>query len=138
MQFIDKIKDRYQAWKEQRFLKKHGCETWEQYNYRFDPDRNQRATRIRDYYYGYKHWTPLESRDHTAYYWDVHLDGIYVLTEWCKENLSGKFRFDWHRVMKAPATANEWHINELGGGDYIFFACQEPEDFFLFQLKWGS
>jgi hypothetical protein len=39
--------------------------------------------------------------------------------------------------MKAPSTGNEWHINELGGGDYIFAAFKDPEDFFIFRLKWG-
>jgi len=135
---IEAIKQRYAAWKDNKFLKKHGCETWEQYNYRFDPDYNIRATRITDYYHGYPHWTPIMDRNHQAYYWDVHSDGIYVLSQWCKENLKDKFRFDFQRVMKAPATAYQWEINELGGEDYIFFACKDPEDFFLFQLKWGS
>lgn len=132
------IKQRYKAWKDARFLKKHKCDSWEQYNYRFDPDHNIRATRISDYYHGYAYWTPIEDRNHLAYFWDVHLDGIYVMSQWCKENFKDKFRFDFHRVMKAPATAYQWEINELAGGDYIFFACKDPEDFFLFKLKWGA
>jgi hypothetical protein len=73
-----------------------------------------------------------------VYHWDLGSDGIYVLSNWCKENLKGKFRFDFHRVINCPATANEWEINEIGGVDYIFFACQDPEDFFIFKLKWGG
>jgi hypothetical protein len=60
------------------------------------------------------------------------------MTGWCKENLKGKFRFDYHRVINCPATAWEWEINELGGLDYVFFACQDPEDFFIFKLTWGG
>jgi hypothetical protein len=44
---------------------------------------------------------------------------------------------DFHRAMNAPGTAWEWHINELGGGDYIFAAFKDPEDFFMFSLKWA-
>jgi len=39
--------------------------------------------------------------------------------------------------MRAPSTANEWEVNELGGGDYIFFACQDPQDYTLFLLRWS-
>jgi hypothetical protein len=39
--------------------------------------------------------------------------------------------------MKAPATANEWEINELGGGDYIFVAFKEQRDYTWFILRWN-
>lgn len=136
-QFLTSCQAKIKHWRDRRFLKKHGCETWEQYHYRFDPDRNQRATRIRDYYHGYSYWMVIENHNHIAYYWDVGSDGIYILTEWCKENLKSKFRFDFHRVINCPATANQWEINELGGGDYIFFACQDERDFLLFTMRWA-
>lgn len=136
-QYLKYFQKKLKQWKDKRFLKKHRCETWEQYNYKFDPDCNQRATRIRDYYHGYKHWMVIQNRNHYAYHWDVHEDGIYVLSEWCKENLDSKFRFDFHRVMNAPATAHEWEINELGGSDYILFACQDERDFIWFTMRWA-
>lgn len=140
---ITYFKTKLNDWKERRFLKKHKCNSWEQYNHRFDPDRNQRASRVKDYYHGYNNWVAIEDTNHKVYYWDVAYDGIYVLSEWCKENFKGKFRFDFLRVHKqTPYGLNgpedsEWWINELGGSDYIFFACKEPEDMFLFKLKWG-
>jgi hypothetical protein len=39
--------------------------------------------------------------------------------------------------MNAPGTAWEWHINELGGGDYIFIAFKDEVDFMMFMLKWA-
>jgi len=136
--FLNYFRSKIQTWRDRRFLKKHGCKSWDEYNYRFDPDRNQRAPRVKDYYCGYPYWTPIENRKHLAYYWDVHEDGIYILSNWCKENLSGKFRFDFLRVMNAPATAWQWEINEIGGRDYIFFACKDERDLLLFTLRWGA
>jgi hypothetical protein len=128
--------EKYRAWKEKQFLKKHGCETREQYNYKYDPDINDRAISIKDYYHGYPYFYCFEDRKHEIYYWDVAIDGVYVTNKWCKENLTGMFRFDFHRATKAPSTANEWVTNELGGGDYIFFACKDPKDYTLFLLRW--
>jgi hypothetical protein len=134
---LDFVKQRYKQWRDRRFLKRHGVEKWAQYNHRYDPDINWRATRVNDFYHGYPYVHCFENHRHEVYHWDVHLDGIYVLSQWCEDNCKGKFRFDFHRAMNAPGTAWEWHINELGGGDYIFAAFKDPEDFFIFRLKWG-
>ena len=142
-QFLTFCQAKIKHWRDQRFLKKHGCKTWEQYNRQYDPDYNIRASRVVDFYHGYKYWLPIENHNHLAYYWEVHSDGMYVLNEWCKENFQGKFRFDFLRVHKqTPYGLNgpedsEWWINELGGSDYIFFACQEEQDLLWFSLKWG-
>jgi hypothetical protein len=144
MKFIDRIKERYQAWKEKQFLKKHGCDNWRQYNRRYDPDVFYPASKVEHFYHGYRYFTPIEYHDHVVYKWDLGYDGSAVVDDWCKENLAGKYRFDFLRVFQqTPIGLNgvektEWHINEIGGSDYIFFACQKPEDFFLFQLKWGT
>jgi len=137
MKFVEGIKLRYREWKEQRFLKKHGCDNWFQYNRRYDPDVVWRATEIRNFYQGYPYVYCFENHRHEVYHWDVHIDGTYVISQWCDENCKSKHRMDFHRAMKAPSTGNEWHINELGGGDYIFAAFKDPEDFFLFQLRWS-
>ncbi len=135
-QFLNYLQAKIETWRDRRFLNKHGCENWEQYNYRFDPDRNERAYRVKDYYCGYPYWTMFLDHSHQVYYWDLGVDGIYIVSEWCKQNLSSKFRFDFLRVMNEPSTANEWEINELGGRDYIFFACQDERDFLMFNLRW--
>jgi hypothetical protein len=134
MNFITRY---YKEWSERRFLKKHGCETREQYDRKYDPDVVHRATRIKNFYHGYPYFCCFENHQHEVYYWDLGIDGIYIADKWCKKNLKGKFRFDFHRVMRAPSTANEWEVNELGGGDHIFFACQDPKDYTLFLLRWA-
>lgn len=127
----------YRLWSEKRFLKRHGCETREQYDRRYDLDVQHRSTRIKSFYHGYPYVYCFENRSHDIYDWDIHYDGVYVATEWCKKNLKSKFRFDFHRATKTPDTTNKWEINELFGGDYIFFACQDPKDFTLFMLRWS-
>jgi hypothetical protein len=59
---------------------------------------------------------------------------MFEPTKWCNENCTDKFRFDFHRVL---STSNGWEINEIGGGDYIFFACKNPKDYTLFLLRWS-
>ena len=127
----------YRKWREQRFLKKHGCETREQYDRRYDPDVHYGSSRIKSFYRGYPHVYCFENHRHLVYEWDVAYDGHYVIDKWCRENLKSKFRFDFHRVMQSPSTANEWEINEVGGGDYIFFACKDAQDYTWFLLRWS-
>ena len=138
LQYLTYFQNKLKQWKDRRFLKKHGCETWAQYNRWFDPDYNRRASRIRDYYHGYPHWTIIENHNHQIYWWDMAYDGSSEIVDWCEENLTSKYRFDCLRVINCPATANEREINELGGTDYYFFACQDPKDFFLFAMRWGG
>jgi len=135
MGIIAKIKHRYLNWKEKRFLKKHGCENRAQYERRYDPDYNIRASRIKEYYHGYPYVHCVTDRDHTAYFWDLGWDGQHVIHKWCKENCKDKFRMDFLRVLKDRYTS-EWHINELGGGDYIFIAFKDDRDMMWFKLRW--
>jgi hypothetical protein len=137
MGVIEPVKQAYRSWSERRFLKKHHCENWEQYNRKFDPDVYNTASRIVDYYSGYNHIYCFENYQHEVYYWDLGIDGVYIVNKWCKENLKGKYRFDFHRVVRAPSTSNEWEINEIGGGDHIFFACKNEQDYMMFLLKWS-
>ena len=134
---IQKILDRYAQWKERRFLAKHGCKTREQYEHRYDPNVNYRASKIKDFYHGYPYVYCFENRIHDIYVWDLGFDGLYEPHKWCKENCVDNFRFDFHRAIKYPSTSNEWEINDLGGGDYIFFACKDPKDYTLFLLRWS-
>ena len=131
------IKQRFNQWKDHRFLRKHGCDNWKQYNHRYDPDINRIATRISDFYFNYPYVYCFEDHKHDIYYWDIAVDGMYVLDQWCEKNCKDKYRFDFHRAMKAPATANQWEVNELGGGDYAFAAFKDQRDFNWFLLRWS-
>lgn len=132
--WLQRGREQYDLWKQQRFLRKHGCETWEQYRYQYDTAINRIATRVRDYYHGYPYVYCYENHDHEIYYWDLGRDGMYVTSQWCKCNLKSDFRFDFLRVIR---TGSGWEINEIGGGDYIFFACKNPQDYTLFLLTWS-
>jgi hypothetical protein len=92
------ILEYYREWSDQRFLKRHGCETREEYDRKYDPDVVHRATRIKNFYHGYPY----------VYCFEDHNHNIYV-----------------------------WEVNELGGGDHVFFACQDPRDYTLFLLRWS-
>lgn len=137
---IDEIKEKYKYYRDRAFLKKHGCETWEEYNRRYDPDYNIRATRIKDIYHGYPYVYRFDYNQHFAYrlLYDYgpggQRYGYHDINDWCNDNLSGKFRFDGHRVIKYN---NEWEVNELGGGDYIFAAFEDEKDYTYFLLRWS-
>lgn len=140
---LRRIKAWFRKRKSDRFLKKHHCKTWAHYLRVYDPDHNVRASRITDYYHGYKHIHVIEQRDHYAYQciYDYgpggFREGWMDLIEWCEKNCKDKFRFDMHRAMKAPATAYQWEINELAGGDYIFAAFKDERDYMHFLLRWS-
>lgn len=143
MKFVEDIRATYKFYRDRAFLKKHGCETWQEYNRKFDPDYNPRASRIQDYYHGYPYVYCFENYQHDIYFWDVYRDGTFVISKWCEKNLQGKFRFDGHRVHKqTPIGINgsedsEWFINEIGGKDYIFGAFQNEQDYLHFMLRWA-
>lgn len=145
---IDSIKETYKYYRDRAFLKKHGCETWDEYNRRYDPDYNIRATRIKDIYHGYPWVYCFENREHFAYtlLYDYGPGGCHYgyndIISWCNDNLSDKFRFDGHRVHKQTPIGNngvedsEWFINEISGGDYIFAAFKSESDYLWFLLRW--
>jgi hypothetical protein len=133
---LSKLQTKIKEWQDGRFLKKHGCDSWEVYHHRFDPDIIRVSTRIKDFYHGYPYIYCFENHNHDVYYLDIAVDGTSMLSKWCKANCKDKFRFDFHRVMKAPSTGNEWAVNELGGGDYIFAAFKNERDYLMFLLRW--
>ena len=137
LHFLNYFRTRIKQWQDRRFLKRHGVETWAQYNRQYDPDINWRATRVKDFYQGYPYVYCFENRNHDVYYWDIGFDGTYVVGNWCDDNCKDKYRMDFHRVIKYPSTANQWEMNDLGGGDYVFAAFKNERDFFMFALKWS-
>ena len=142
MTLVSKLQHWYKSRKEARFLKKHHCTTWEQYHHRFDADVTYRAIELNNFYHGYNFVVAVEDSEHFAYtlLYDYgpggHNYGYSEMSQWCKDNCKDKFRVDVHRVIKQYN--GTWCINELGGGDYIFFAFKNDEDVVWFRLKWGT
>ena len=134
MTIFANIHNCFKLWRDRRFLRQHGCETWREYDIRYDTDVNRSASRVREFYYGYSYVHCFENRDHPVYYWDIAVDGAYILNNWCENTCVDKYRLDFHRVYRNYW--NEWEINEIGGGDYIFAAFKNERDYLLFSLKW--
>lgn len=134
MEFIKELKSVYANWKEKRFLKKHGCDNRAQYERRYDPDYNIRASRVKDYFHGYPYVHCITDRDHTMYF-GMRWEGFDAIHTWCKENCKGKFRIDGLRVSKDRYT-DEWEVNEFSGGDYYFIAFKDDRDMMWFKLRW--
>lgn len=135
--FVRRLRARVRKFKSERKLKKYNCKNWAEYGRRYDPDVSFRSSRVSDFYYGYPYVHCFENRDHQIYWWDLAYDGSQEIVEWCEEQCKDKFRFDGLRVIKVPATAWQWEMNELGGGDYYFAAFKNEKDFFSFMLKWA-
>lgn len=141
---LSTIKERITEWRDYRFLKKHGCSSWYQYHRKTDPDVCQWASRLNDFYHGYPMKHCFENYDNEVYEWDLGRCGLTRCENWCRENLTGKWRFDMLRVyMQTPigiygVEESEYWINEIGGNDKIFFVCHDAEDMFKFKLRWGS
>lgn len=130
------LKGRWDFYRHAAHLKKKGW-TEEQYQDYNDPDRNQRATRIKDYYHGYSYIVVFESSQGDPWTrYDTWIDAYNAIETWCKENCKDKWRTDIHRVIKDYW--GHWTMNDIGGGDVLFFAFKSEEDCFMFKLKWGG
>ena len=129
------LKSRWDFYRHAAFLKNRGW-TEEQYQYNNDPDRNERATAIKDYYHGYNHyhiWTSTRGSPWISYNnWN---EGYEAINEWCKANCKDKWRQDILRVY--PDRQGNWYLNEIGGGDSLFYAFKDPKDYTMFILRWA-
>ena len=130
------LKNKWSFYRHAAYLKKMDW-TEEQYQDYNDPDRNIRASRIKDYYHGYTHLVAFESSQGDP--WSRYpswIQAYNAIEEWCYENCKDKWRTDIHRVIKNYW--GDWEQNDLGGGDALFFAFKNQEDCFMFKLKWGG
>jgi hypothetical protein len=130
------LQDAYAEWKEQRFLKKHGCKTRRVYERFFDNGYNPRAYFVRDMYPGYAYLIAYEPWAHKSWngYADV-MDSIATILEWCYSNCEAKFRGDWHRVIENPVTG-AFEDNGIAGRDVFFLAFKSEKDVLMFNLRW--
>lgn len=137
------IADKYNSYREQRFLKKHGCATWEQYDKKYDFDINKKADTIKDFYIGYPYvyiFKDTSKEVFTKHYdW---IDGYKELEDWCQNNCVAKFRSDIHTVhvqTNLDFDGNievEYFFNGLGH-DYLFFAFKNDTDYIWFITRWA-
>jgi hypothetical protein len=146
---MEDLKDRWDFYRHAAFLKKTGM-TEEQYQRNFDDDRNPRADRVDDYYFGYRHvyvFTSTRVPPFTLYPdWSRAYD---AMTTWCQTNCQDKWRHDilrvskkrlWHNTESGTMEASdsgEWIVDEMGGGDCLFFAFKDSKDYSMFLLRWS-
>jgi hypothetical protein len=131
---IEWIRDWYLTRKTGKTKAERDYITW------YEQTVDDRATRIKDMFKNFKHivivdpnkffdldepfgWMPCE--DAKQYFWPARELGDNTV-----------WRFE--RVMKEPATAWEWEINELGGTDKVFVATNNEQDAMMIALKYMS
>lgn len=137
-----RIKARFRKWKAKRKLEKSGYKSWEHYRRNNDPNILWRASRVKDFYHGYKYVYCFENRNHYAYdlVYDYGPGGIRYgnddIYDWLDQHARFTSRMDMHRVIRYPSTGMEWEFNDLGGGDYIFAAFNSEKDYMMFLLRW--
>lgn len=136
MGLIDQLKQRYKDHNERRFLKAHGCKTWQDYERRFDPDIGPLARWAHTFYHGYPYLYHCPNynlvwRSSSVAATFTHLQ---EMTEWCEQNCKGKWRNDWLRGFWDHN--GNYEFNEIGGGDVMFFAFKEESDYMWFRLVW--
>lgn len=81
------------------------------------------------FYHGYPYvicWKDRERYDHD----------IAEVIDWCRESLSELHRHDMHRVSFDTHNSSSIRFDELGGGDFWFFAFKDEKDATLFSLRW--
>jgi len=132
----DDMKGRWDFYRHAAYLKKKGW-TEEEFQKYEDPDRNISASRIKDYYHGYPYIVVFTTSRGDP--WTRYLDWLTAysaIETWCKENCEDKWRTDIHRVIQDYW--GNWEMNDIGGGDALFFAFKDVNDAFMFKLKWGG
>lgn len=135
MAAIKFVTDWIKSIRDKLFLKKHGCTSWEEYNYVYDPDIRKNAIMVYNYYHGYPYIYQFTDYKHQVYEWDFAANGQQVLQNWCKAHCKDKFRFDFLRVYKNRN--EEYEISGLGNNDYIYVAFKNEKDYMLFLLRWS-
>ncbi len=134
----------YLKWKDNLFLKRHGCKNWAEYNDRFDPDINKWAYTTNAYYMNYPYVYVFKNFTSDAFI-EYHdwADAYHSLKDWCNSNCVGKWRSDMHRVLPNnfftdPHNAAIDHtMNDIGGYDFVFFAFMDDADYIWFVTRWG-
>ena len=142
MKLIESLKQRWADYQHQRFLKKMG---WSEaaFRRRSDPRVFYGAQTVDGFYlgYSYKHIyndsrsRPFFNRDWVEVYREMN--------DWCRENLTGHWREDIHRVYEQTGIGVDGELvpdlwlSDLGNYDVLVYAFENERDCFMFTLKWS-
>ena len=139
MKVLRRIKARIRKWRSDRFLNKHNCTSYKQYNRFYDPGVNFKAACIDTFYSKlvYPYVYHFSNPNHTIHQFETdgfHFKcvGFYEVNRWCEKNCKGKFRFDHHLVI------HEDHARfNVNGISTFTVAFSDEKDYTWFMLRWS-
>lgn len=145
MKILRRIKAYLRYRKNKNFLKKHNCQNWRQYNKSYDNDVIFRATLVSQFYHGYPYLCYFnDSPPHRDF-----REWLIEMIDWCDNNVSEKYRYDIHRVIREKGLIHneyddtmlwsdieDFSMNDIGGFDLLFFAFKSKKDLAWFKLRW--
>jgi len=133
MTFWEKVTDKYITWRTGKDKQQRDWEAW------YEVNVNYRATKINDMFRNFKHIIMVDVDKfvdyHEPFAWVPNADARQYF--WPNRPLGENAVWRFERVMKAPSTANQWEINELGGEDKIFVATNNERDAMMIALKYS-
>ena len=133
MKLLEQIKDWY-------LIRKTGYTKAErEYRAWYEQTVCLRATRIKDMFKNFKHVVVVDPEKFfnldEPFGWVVCDDATQYF--WPAKQLGETAVWRFERVINAPSTAWEWHINEIGGEDKVFVATNNDEDAFMLKLGYS-
>ena len=138
---INRLIEKFQAWRDHRFLQRHGCRTWEHYDHKFDPDYDPRASCLKHYYHGYPYRHVIADSDHYCYrtVYDYGPGGFRMgyndMFDWCQDQVAGESRSD---ILPLVYDCDQGYvIDETEGENLVVFAFKNSQDALMFALRWG-
>ena len=137
MDMIKQLKERWKGYKEKRFLENYGCNTWREYERKYDDAIGPRARWTHTYYHGYPHVLPIDPQNFIDWVRGgrhPYHELVDNMMEWCEQNCQGKWRNDWHRGFWDGH--GNYELNSISGGDVMFFAFKKESDYVWFKLAW--
>ena len=105
----------------------------------YEQNVNIRSTRIKDMFGNFKHIVIVDPNK----FFNLEEPFGWVVCEdvkqyfWPHKPLTEAAVWRFERVINAPSTAWEWHVNEIGGEDKVFVATNNDEDAFMLKLAYS-
>lgn len=144
MKIVRRLKARIRKWRSDRFLKKHYCPSYREYNRFHDPGINNSAICIDAFYsksvypyvYHFSNHTHIIYHTETdGFHWN-HV-GFHEVEEWCEQHCKGKFRFDHHLVRHRDGMICIGYSFEFENIGNYFVAFKDEMDYTWFLLRWS-
>ena len=144
MKIVRRLKARIRKWRSDRFLKKHYCTSYREYNQTYDPGINIKAAYIHNFYSKsvYPYVYQISDPKHRIYYTETdgfhwnHV-GFYEVRDWCEKNCKGKFRFDHHLVRHSDGMISYGYSVNYDNVSTYFVAFNDEMDYTWFLLRWS-